>query len=215
MNTSALEAARLLVFTIAVAGLAAACSSSSTPAPVSVAPTQAPASQAAAPSSNGGGSISIPSLAIPSLPNQAPDLEAMLPATFCNKTLTKTSFAGTAALSNSPGFAAALQALGKTPSDVSAAAAGDFSGSADPKCDVTFFAIRIAGADPSQLQQVFEAASQQQGDTISHVNLGGKDVVKDTTKGGSTTYVVFKGDTGIGIDAKSDDIAATAIAALP
>jgi hypothetical protein len=213
MNTSARSVVRSVVLPLALTALLAACSSSSTPAPAA----NTPAPTAAAPSIGlgGGGSISIPSLAIPSLPNQAPNLEAMLPSAFCNKPLTKTSMSGTEALSSSADFAAALQALGKSPSDVSAAAAGNFAGSTDPKCDVSFFAIRIAGVDQGKLQQVFEAASTQQGDTISHANLGGKDVAKDTTKSGSTTYVVFKGDTGIGVIAPSDDVAATAIAALP
>jgi hypothetical protein len=213
MNMSARGAVRIFIVPLALTALLAACSSSSTPAPAA----NTPAPTVAVPSIGlgGGGSISIPSLAIPSLPNQAPDLEAMLPSTFCNKTLTKTSMSGAAALSGNADFAAALQALGKTPSDVSAAGAGNFSGSTDPKCDVTFFAIRIAGVDQGTLQQVFEAAATKQGDTVSHVNLGGKDVAKDTTSSGSSTYVVFKGDTGIGVTAPSDDVAATAIAAIP
>jgi len=212
MKTSARGAARLLVFTIAVAGLAAACSSSSTPAPASQAPaSQAPASQAAAATDNGGGSISIPSF-----PSEAKDLEAMLPAKYCNTPLTKASMSGASVLGSGtdPTFAAALQALGKSPNDVSIAF-GTANGATDPKCQVNFFALRIAGADQGQFQQVYEAAATKDGDTISHVNLGGKDVVKDVDSSGSATYAFFKGDVGIGVTADTDDEAGPALAAIP
>ena len=217
MNTSARGAARILALTIAVAGFAAACSSSSTPAPATQAPaTQAPASQAAAATDNGGGSISIPSFALPSFPSEAKDLEALLPASYCNVALTKASMAGADALGGNidPTFAAALSALNKTPADVSVAF-GTANGATDPKCTVNFFALRIAGADQSQLQQVYSAAATNNGDTVSTVNLGGKDVTKDVDPNGSNTYLIFKGDTAVGVTADSDDQAGPALAAIP
>jgi hypothetical protein len=211
MNTSARGTVRVFVLPVVLAALAAACSSSSTPAP-----SNAPVPTVAAPSIDlGGGSISIPSLALPSLPNQATDLEAMLPSTFCGKPVTKASVAGAAVFAGStdPTFAAALQAIGKTPADVSVAFGTVV---ADPTCDTTFAAFQIKGVDQGQFQQVYEAASTHQGDTVSHVNLGGKDVVKDvSSSGGSTTYVYFKGDVALAVMAKSDADAAKGLAAMP
>jgi hypothetical protein len=213
MKTSARGAVRVLILPVLLAALAAACSSSSTPAPANT-PAPTAAATAAAPSVGLGGGGS---LALPSLPNQATDLEAMLPATFCSQPVTKASVAGAAVLGPNvdPTFAAALQALGKTPNDVSAAFGTVTAASSDPNCSVNFFALRIAGADQSQLQQVYEAAATKGGDTITHVNLGGKDVIKDTQSDGSSQYIIMKGDTAIGVSADSDAAAGAGIAALP
>ena len=219
MNTSARGAARILVFTVAVAALAAACSSSSTPAPpaATAAPTQAPASQPAAATDNGGGSISIPSLSLGSFNlNQAPDLEAKLPSTFCNQTVGKLSMGGAEAFSGStdPTFAAALQSLGKQPSDV-AFAYGTISDTSQPTCDVSFFAFQIKGVDQSQFEAVLIAAAKANGDTVSQVSLGGKNVIKDVTAGGSTTYAYVNGDTALGVQTDTDEAAAKGLAAMP
>lgn len=209
MNTSARAVVRIVVLPLALTALLAACSSSSTPAPA----VNTPAPTVAAPSIDLGAGGSI---AIPSLPNQATDLEAMLPTTYCGSTLTKASMAGAAVLGPNidPTFAAALQALGKTADDVSAAF-GTAPGASDPNCSANFFALRIKGADQSQLEQVYEAAATKGGDTITHVSMGGKDVIKDTQSDGSSQYIIMKGDTAIGVSADTDAAAAAAIAALP
>ena len=91
-------------------------------------------SNAAAPStgasagaaSSAGPSLLIPSLAVPSvvLPNDAKELEALLPATMCGQSSLKTSLAGdTFATSGDEDLKALMEQLGKTPADVSFAAA--------------------------------------------------------------------------------------------
>jgi len=172
----------------AVALVGGACGSSATPspsvaAPASVAPASAPesASPSAAPSLNLGSLL-------PSIFNSATDLEALLPSTVCAKPTQKFSFNGdafaAAGSSTDPTFLAVLQALGKTPKDVSFAVATVV----DPTCNTTFVAFRIQGVDQGQFEQLYVAEStKNDGTAPTKVSLGGKDVWKSPSSSGNTT----------------------------
>ncbi len=78
-----------------------------------------------------------------------------------------------------------------------------------------FIAIRFAGADSSKLLQVFQAASQASGQTVTSVNLGGKAALKATDSSGSSSYFYVKNDTILAVTAPDDATAATMLAVLP
>ena len=105
----------------------------------------------------------------------------------------------------------ALSDLGLTAADVSVAIASDTAGTSG----ITFIAIRFAGADSGKLLQVFQAASQASGETVSSVSIGGKDVLKATDASGSNSYFYVKNDTMLGVTAPDDATAATALQVLP
>ena len=197
----------------AIALVAGSCGSSATPNQSGVAPaSSAPesASPSAAPSLNLGSLL-------PSIFNSATDLEALLPSTVCAKPTQKFSFNGdafaAAGSSTDPTFLAVLQALGKTPKDVSFAVATVV----DPTCNTTFVAFRIQGVDQGQFEQLYVAEStKNDGTAPTKVSLGGKDVWKSpSSSGNTTTYAYFKGDTLLGVVAPTDDKAAAGLSALP
>ncbi len=107
----------------------------------------------------------------------------MLPSTFNGVTLQKFSMKGAQFLGQDPtsDFNKAVTALGLTTADVSVAVAADPTG----KMDVTFAAIRFAGADGSKLLQVFTAAAQASGSLVTSANVGGKDVIKTKDSSGT------------------------------
>ena len=123
---------------------------------------------------------------------------------------TTTAAAGS---STDPTFLAVLQALGKTPKDVSFAVATVV----DPTCNTTFVAFRIQGVDQGQFEQLYVAEStKNDGTAPTKVSLGGKDVWKSpSSSGNTTTYAYFKGDTLLGVVAPTDDKAAAGLSALP
>ena len=190
---------------------AAASTAASQAAESAAASVAAPSSEASAAESSAGASGLIPSFAIPSLPSQAKDLEALLPSTMCGAASTKTSITG-AALSAAvdPTFLATLQALGKTVNDVSFALAF----SADQKCGAGIF--RIQGADPSALQTTMVAEEQKTGEKFTQGTVGGKSVfISDSSSGTGKQYVYFHGDAVIFAQAPDDTAAASVLQALP
>jgi hypothetical protein len=197
----------------AIALVVGACSSSATPSPSVAAPASVPASSAPA---SAAPSVDLGSL-LPSILNSATDLEALLPSTICAKPAQKYSFNGdafaAAGSSTDPTFLAVLQALGKTPKDVSFAVATVV----DPTCNTTFVAFRIQGVDQGQFEQLYVAAStKNDGVAPTKLSLGGKDVWKSPSGSGATsTYAYFKGDTLLGVVAPTDDKAAAGLSALP
>ena len=201
----------------AIALVVGACGSSATPSPSVAAPASAPASTAPA-SPSAAPSLDLGSL-LPSGLNSAPDLEAVLPATGCGVPTKKFSFNGdafaAAGSSTDPTFLAVLQALGKTPKDVSFAVATVIDPSST--CDTSFVAFRIQGVDQGQFEQLYVAASTKtDGVAPTKVSLGGKDVWKSRSSSGDTsTYAYFKGDTLLGVVAPTDDKAAAGLSALP
>ena len=215
-----------LAASAALAIFVAACSSSATPSPTappaaaaSVAPSAAPSTQAsAAPAVSAAPAASTApaaSGALPSLtlPNEDTNLEALLPSTFGGAKLQKLSMKGADFLgqSSNADLANALGSLGLTAADVSVAIASDIAESSG----LTFIAIRFAGADSSKLLQVFQAASQASGQTVTSVNLGGKAALKATDSSGSSSYFYVKNDTILGVTAPDDATAATMLAVLP
>ena len=170
--------------------------------------TAAPASGAA---SSAGASGLVPSLAIPSvvLPSGAKELEALLPATMCGQTSIKTSLSGdTFAASGDAELKALMEQLGKTPADVSFAAA--IAGASG--CTATIF--RINGAETSRLRDVFVAEASKEGPPPTEKTLGGKTVLvgNDVNEFG---FAYFKDDTVILITAPDDAKAAEIAAVLP
>jgi hypothetical protein len=196
------------------------CGAAATPIPstsgASAAASEAPASiaaSAAEPStaaSEAAASAGGASFALPSLPSEAKDLEALLPDTICGDKATKVSMAGGSFLANAGAeFTAALSALGKTPADVSVAVAGGASG-----CSAV--AMRIAGADQNALQSAVLASVQQGGGSApTQSSLGGKTVYVITDSSGKKSYVYFKNDTIFIADTTSEADAGTIIQALP
>ena len=212
----------LAVFVAACGGSATAAPSAAAPsAAESVAPSVAPstvpspsseASAAPAESTAPAASGALPSIALPSF-NADKDLEALLPSTFGGTTLQKFSLKGADFLAQDPtsDFNKMVTGLGLSATDVSVAAASDAAG----KLDVTFAAIRFAGADSGKLLQVFQAASQASGELIGSVNLGGKDVIKTKDSSGTFSYLYVRNDVVLGVTTKDDTTAAKALAVLP
>jgi hypothetical protein len=164
------------------------------------------AAASAAPASGG----LLPSLAIPSVSvSTDPALAAMLPETLCGTAAVKTSFAGdTFGSSTDAEFQAFVQALGKTPADVSfAAAIGGTTG-----CTVSI--LKVNGADATQLRDKFTAEMAKDGNTTTEKSLGGKTILAGSGTN-SFGYVYFKDDM-VFIFTAPDDAKATEIAtALP
>lgn len=207
--------------TAVLAIIVAACGGSATAAPSAAAPSVAasvaasvepsPSPEASA-SPAAAASGALPSIALPSL-NADKDLEALLPSTFGGATLQKFSMKGAQFLGSNPDptFDQAIAALGLTAADVSVAIAADPAGT----MDISFAAIRFAGADSGKLLQVFQAASQASGDLVGSVNVGGKDVIKTKDSSGSFSYFYVRNDVVLGVTAKTDAAAAPALQVLP
>jgi len=203
--------AALAVFVAACGGAATASPSATVPsAAASVAPSvePSPSPVSTAPAASG----AIPSFAIPSFETDK-DLEALLPGTFGGATLQKISIKGVQALGQDPTFNKVVTELGLTAADISVAVAADPTGT----LQVQFEAIRFAGADSGKLLQVFQTASQASGDLVGTVNLGGKAVMKtkDSSGTGTFSYFYVRNDVVLGVTAKDDATAATALAVLP
>ena len=196
-----------LVVTLWGCGSAAPSKSAAPPsAPVSAAVASAAEPSAAAPS-QAGSSIAIPSF---SLPSDAKDLEALLPSTMCGGTATKASVSGSnLGQSVDPQFLAALQALGKSQSDVAFAFAFAQGG-----CTAGIF--RIAGVDSGALQSTLLAEEQKSGTTYTQGTVGGKSVyISSASSSAAKQYVYFHGDAVIFAQAPDEAKAATILQALP
>lgn len=153
----------------------------------------------------------LPSIALPSF-NPDKDLEALLPATFKGVALEKRSIRDAEVLGQGPTLNTVVSALNLKATDVSVALAEDAAGT----LGVTFEAIRFAGADSGRLLQAFEAATQDSGDLVGFVHLGGKDVVKanDGSRIGSLTYSFVRTDVVFRVTATDDAAADGALAIL-
>jgi hypothetical protein len=196
------------------------CGAAATPIPSTGAASAAVASQAAAsveasaaePSvataSEAAGSSAGASFALPSLPSEAKDLEALLPDTICGSKATKLSMNGASFLSSTGSeFSAALSALGKTPADVSVAVAGGAS------CSAVVF--RIAGVDQNALQSAILAAVPKAGTAPTQTTIGGKSVFSVTDESGKKSFVYFKNDTVFIAETATDADAAALLQTLP
>ena len=183
-----------------------ACSSSSgsspTPSP-SPTPEPTPTPGASAPAS----------LALPSLPSNAKELEALLPDTLGGHALTKFSMNGNDFVnqqaSTNAELVAWLNSLGKSLNDVSAAYAFDVTGG-----NAGVFAFRVNGVDHTTLLNGLQTAMASQAPDWTTTNLGGKSV-KTTTESGNTEYLYGTADLIFVVFTPDQATAAEALAALP
>jgi hypothetical protein len=206
-----------------VALIGCSSSSGSSSAPASAAPESAAAPSAAAPSeaasqaapSEAAASEPAASLAIPgyTFPSEAKDLEALIPDTFCGAKAQKLSLQGkdvfNANNTSAAGIEAALNSIGKTTADVSAAAGIPLAANSD--CSVIIF--RINGADEGQMKTLVEAEAQKQNQTFTVTSLGGKTVYR--TDPSKFEYAYIKGDGVIIFSAGSQKDAEDLVAKLP
>ncbi len=176
---------------------AATAAAPSAAAPSAAAPSEAAPSQAAA-------SEAIPSFAFPS---DDKELEAVIPDKICGVTAQKLSLKGKDATGENEMWPAILQALGKSLSDVSAAAAF----TTKPGCSVTI--IKVNGADEGKLKELLQSEAVKAGITYTKVSVGGKDVY--TSNPAKFGYSWIKGDGAIIITADSAKHAEELISALP
>ena len=196
-------------------GLVAACGGAASPSPAaqsaapSVAAPSVAASAVASVTPSTATASTAPSIALPSLPSEAKDLEALLPSTLCGGTATKVSLTGASfAATADEDFKAVLQTLGKSPSAVAFAIAIDMTSG----CGAGIF--RVQGVDAAALQSAFNARVQQNGDTFTDKNVGGKDVKVESSTG-TPNYIYFKGDALIFATAKTEAQAASVLQQLP
>ena len=194
------------VATIVVTAACNNASSSGTPAAASGPPSASVASPGA--SAPSGAASGLPSFALPS---GAKDLEALLPGSLCGAPAVKFSMSGADFAANADEeFTKTLSDLGKSPSDVSFAAAGSAGGD----CGAGIF--RINGADEARLQQVFLDASKSDGATYAAGNVGGRPVFVITTPGDDgAQYVYFKGDAVLFVQAPDETKAGEILRLLP
>jgi hypothetical protein len=200
MPVRILRARTILVIT---AALVAGCGPAATSGPVgtsgavgSPAPvTQPPATQPAAPT---GGPLD--SFALPSLPSEDADLEALLPDELGGEDVLKSSMTGDSFL-GTPGaggeeIAMMLQALGKQPADLSVA----FGGTSE----ISVIAYQVKGIPATQVYASYLQLAQQSGATTStDTSLGGKSVKKVVSEDG-TVYIYTAGDVVFSVS--GDDI---------
>jgi hypothetical protein len=205
-----------LVFLSVVVAIVAGCNSpaAATNAPPvpsaeasSVASSEAPSVASESPSeAAASASIAVPQF---SFPSDDKELEALIPDTFCGKAAQKLSLKGQQAIGSAEEWPGILSALGKTISDVSAAAAFQLQG--DTGCSVIIF--RIKGADEGTLRQLAQQEAAKEGKTYTPVSIGGKDVFK--TEPDKFEYAWIKGDGVIIVTADSEAQAADLISKLP
>jgi hypothetical protein len=199
----------LAVAAVATIVVGAACNStasSATPGAASAGPSASASapSVSASPAASGG-------LRSFGLPSGAKDLEALLPDTLCGLPAVKYSMSGAQfAATAQPEFTKTLSDLGKSPSDVSFAAAGSSNG----ECGAGIF--RINGVDEARLQQVFLDASKAEGGTFAAGNVGGRSVFVITTPGDDgKQYVYFKADAVVFVQAPDETKAGAILQLLP
>ena len=151
-----------------------------------LAPTAAPAT--VAPATPAPSSI-LPGFSI-DLPSVDKELEGLLPDEVAGEAVTKASVAGDMLLqgANSEDFQKVLNALGKAPSDLTAALGGNSK--------AFIIAFRIKGVPASQFfNQFVQLANQDPQSQVADVTLGGKQAKKFTDAEGTTTYLYLIGDT--------------------
>ena len=213
LSTALLGSALAIALTACASGSGPSSAAPSAAVPSAAGSVEAP-SQAApsAASPTEAAASSEPSFALPSIafPSTDKELEALIPNTMCGATVVKLSMSGaTFGAAADPEFKALLDALGKSPSDVTFAAGGAGNGS---RCAAGIF--RIKGVDAAAFQQAFLAGAEKNGDHYTETSIAGKTVLVDRAVAG-LQYGYFKGDALIFASADTDAHAAEVIAALP
>jgi hypothetical protein len=213
--------ALLTIALIALVGCSGATGGSAAPSASAAASTPAEASAGNAPATpNAAASEAAPSEPAASqpipgytFPSEAKDLEAVIPDTICGAKAQKLSLKGKDVFNPdneaAAGIEAALQSVGKSTADVSAAAGIPLA----PNSDCTVIIIRIDGIDEGQLRDLLIAEAKKENQTFQETTLGGKTVyTDDPTKFG---YTYIKGDGVIIFTAGTKKEAEELIAQLP
>ena len=200
-----LALAALLAATVAIS----ACGAAASPSPSAVA--SAAATTAASPSVAAttdasptasddatespdatGETSAAPSVAMPSLPSGAEDLEALLPDEICGAEAFKVSFGGEQFEQQADEeMRAVLDEIGAQPADVSMAVAG---GATTESAACNAGILRIAGANTDELRTAFISASEEQGDTVEEQQIGDRTVYA-VGSDGETQHIYFVDDT--------------------
>ena len=148
----------------------------------------------------------------------APELEARLPTTVGQATLSIESAVGSAVLGGDAGsraITAALRAEGKSLDDLHVAQAYDPSGAVD----LSIFAFDVAGMKGDPLQKIVLdtwLAATGSGVTSAETTIGGRKVLAiDYGDNGSKSYVMTDGDIVLVVETANAELAGQAIAALP
>ena len=125
------------------------------------------------------------------------DLEALIPDTVGEMTVTKTSTKGDefiASADSDPAVAKFIEDLGVSPGDISLAIGFGFS--ADASSSIGVFVFRASGADTNRLISAFKTANDADREAPlvwSSASVGGKDV-ETAVDGEQTFYLYAKGD---------------------
>jgi hypothetical protein len=213
--------ALLTIALIALVGCSGASGGSAAPSASAAAPTSAGASAGNAPTTPSAAAsepaASEPAASQPvpgyTFPSEAKDLEAVIPDKICGAKAQKLSLKGKDVFNSdneaAAGIEAALQAVGKSTADVSAAAGIPLA----PDSDCSVIIIRIDGIGEGQLRDLLIAEAKKENQTFQETSLGGKTVyTDDPTKFG---YTYIKGDGVIIFTAGSKKEAEELIAQLP
>jgi hypothetical protein len=191
MTRETLSRAAALVAAAALA-VAACGGNTATTAPTQAAATAPPATQP--PSSV------LPGFSI-DLPSVDKDLEALLPDEVGGEALTKASVSGATLLQNGAGgddLQKVLTALGKAPSDLTAALGGN------SKAFVIAFKIKDVPASQF-FDQFVQLANQDSTSQLTDVTVGGKQAKKFTDAAGTTMYLYLIDDTIITVSPITPD----------
>ncbi len=181
-------------FIVAACGSGTATTAPTTDGAATVAPASGAPSVTTPPASVAPGF----SFAIPSGFNADKDLEAILPAEIGGVALTKLSMSGEDFLGDGSAedMEQTLRALGKQPSDLSVAFAGNAS--------TVLIAFRVKGVDAATIYQAVVASQEAEDVTdIEDVTIAGKAAKKLVDSADTTTYLYLTGDavitvTGVG-----------------
>lgn len=220
--------------TIGIAGvlalMVAACSGGPASSP-SASATSESASNAPSIAATASAAATESQVALPTfeLPNNAPELEALLPTEVNGIAMVTSSWTGpdfvSADAQGDQGFVDFLKEMGAQPDDVSVASATpkDMTGlAADPTSYTAVFAFRVKGADSAKLQDEMKTAmASDAGDSVtwSAETVGGKQVqVAKTAKDSEvnqSTYLYTLQDIVFAVISGSPDSAADALGKLP
>lgn len=203
----------LTALSVAALSLAACNAASSSGAPASAEPSAA----ASAPAASAAASMSPAASASASAASAGAatgDLEALVPETVGDVTMSATETDGEAYVTANVNrqLGPILTALGKTPADLQVVSAtGSAAGGATLFIDV----VRVNGADATALLDAFQtAASAAPGAQVETSDVGGRQVVT-VTNPSYTLAVTATGDTLIYIQSPDAELVTAAVEALP
>jgi hypothetical protein len=210
-----LKRTTLVLLTLFVALLVAACTSDQAGSSATAEATPEPAESDASSESE----VAFPSM---DLPGSAPELEAILPDEIGGAEVVKFSMGGPELMADEEGsgidpeFIAFLERLGARPEDISMA----FAFSVSPEGDSAVIgAFRVAGASSDELEREFLATMESEGGAVEweSATVGGKDVqtADDPDTEGNSLYVYTAGDIVFFVTTPDEATAAELLEPLP